>query len=65
MDLRKLDLYLYESKKKELSDMSKLPFDELIDKLSEICCEERETIISTLPKETKDKVLEIIDGGLL
>jgi hypothetical protein len=65
MDLRKLDLYLYESKKKEISDIVKLPFDELIEKLSEVCCEERETIISTLPKEIKDKIIEIIDGGLL
>ena len=65
MDLRKLDLYLYESRKKEVSDMVKLPFDILIEKLAEVCCEERETIISKLPKETKDKVLEIIDGGLL
>lgn len=65
MILTKLDRYLYESKLKEFNEYYKLSFDKLIEKLVDLCCEEREMVISKLPKDTRDRVLEIIEGGLL
>lgn len=65
MILNKLDKYLYEAKLKEINEFSKLSFDKLIEKLADLCCEEREQIISKLDKDTRDKVLELIEGGLL
>jgi len=65
MTLNKLDIYLYEAKRKELNDAVNLPFDELLDYLTHARECERETIISNLDESTKNKVLDIIEGGLL
>ena len=65
MILTKLDRYLYESKRKELNDAVNLPFDKLLDYLARASECERETIISNLDESTKNKVLNIIEGGLL
>ncbi len=65
MILTKLDRYLYESKRKELNDAANLPFDELVDYLASARECERETIISNLDETTKEKILNIIEGGLL
>lgn len=65
MILTKLDRYLYEAKRKELNDVVNLSFDELIETLAQASECERETIISNLNEATRNKVLNIIDGGLL
>ena len=65
MDFNKLNRYLYEIKRQEILDISKLSFDDILEKISNMCCEERETVIKILPEKTRNEILELIEGGLL
>lgn len=66
MILDKLDRYIYESEYKEKFELE-IPccFDQLLELLAKSDNDKREKIIKVLDEETKQKVQEMIDGGVL
>jgi len=65
MILTKLGRILYEIDYKDKLDTIRLPFDKLIERLAQSSKEDKDFILSRLDEETKQKVNEMIEGGLL
>ncbi len=66
MILDKLDRYIYESEYKERLEL-KIPccFDKILELLAISDSEKQAKIISVLDEETKQKVQDMMDGGVL
>lgn len=63
--LNKINRYLYELTYRDKFDILNLPFDELVEKLALMNEEDRTEITELLDSETKKKITEIIEGGIL
>ena len=65
MILTKLNRYLYEAKRKEISEIINLNFDEIVEKYVYASDEDKKFIISKLDEGMKKDIDKFISGGLL
>ena len=65
MRLSKIDRILYEMDYREKMDIDKLPFDKLIEKLAKMSKGEVQDALPRLNENKRQKVEQMIEGGLL
>lgn len=65
MIITKLNRYLYELSYKDRLNVYGLTFEELVDKLVPMNEQERKDIIKLLDPDTKNKIDELIKGGII
>ena len=65
MKLSKIDRILYEIDYRDKMDIVKLPFDALNEKLANISEGEEQEVLPKLNKNKRQKVEQMIEGGLL
>ena len=63
--LYKINRYLYEFNYKDLFDIRKNSFEELVEKLVPMNEQERKEIINLLDPDTKNKIEIMIEGGII
>lgn len=63
--LNKINRYLYELTYKDKLNISKLTFEELIEKIIPMSGQDRKDVMNLLDTDTRNKIEEMRKGGLI